>query len=420
MRGMKLVSFLVAPVQRVMRYSMLLEEVLKKTPKGHPDEEPLRHAVANLKSIAQYVNENKRGVENLAAFQEFLSNLKGCSLDIKNNPRRVLLKQCDATVNTASNHVHLFLFTDLLFITKQTKHDTFTFKNCFFLSQCSVSADGSEGATSFTIDCPSKEKTTLIFENGGLAGEWFKAILSRIQARSEYEKLLRTNSSMKIILEGESSFSRRENVKYLQKQRFVLERIVKKETEFRERLNLISEVFLEPMKEGGYMPILRSEKVNVFTSNIDPIRSLQPAFIESVKGRLSEWGRNQTFSDVLKGSMDYINSFVQYLLHYRTIVDTFTEANATPSFQVWLIRRETEKKMSFEQEIALPLHHFYDLFLALQEFCLLTTSDNPDGEVLKTTMAQVTSMKDDFLVDAAKNKSIPAVAAVLDKFTSNT
>ncbi|KFW01138.1 Dynamin-binding protein, partial [Eurypyga helias] len=53
-------SFLIKPVQRVMRYPLLLMELLNATPEAHPDKAPLTAAVLAAKEINVNINEYKR------------------------------------------------------------------------------------------------------------------------------------------------------------------------------------------------------------------------------------------------------------------------------------------------------------------------------------------------------------------------
>ncbi|XP_029465935.1 dynamin-binding protein isoform X2 [Rhinatrema bivittatum] len=53
-------SFLIKPVQRIMRYPLLLMELLNATPEAHPDKSPLTEAVLVVKDINVNINEYKR------------------------------------------------------------------------------------------------------------------------------------------------------------------------------------------------------------------------------------------------------------------------------------------------------------------------------------------------------------------------
>lgn len=53
-------SFLIKPVQRVMRYPLLLTELLGATPESHHDRAQLAKAVQAVKDINVNINESKR------------------------------------------------------------------------------------------------------------------------------------------------------------------------------------------------------------------------------------------------------------------------------------------------------------------------------------------------------------------------
>ncbi|KAL0222473.1 hypothetical protein RCL1_002327 [Eukaryota sp. TZLM3-RCL] len=57
LRGMDVGSYLIMPVQRVPRYRLLLEAVLKKTPTNHSDYDGVFTALERVKSVASVVNE---------------------------------------------------------------------------------------------------------------------------------------------------------------------------------------------------------------------------------------------------------------------------------------------------------------------------------------------------------------------------
>ena len=56
-------SYLITPIQRIMRYGMLLKELCKHTPVNHPDKELLDVALEAVEALAMHVNESKRSSE---------------------------------------------------------------------------------------------------------------------------------------------------------------------------------------------------------------------------------------------------------------------------------------------------------------------------------------------------------------------
>lgn len=69
LRGLE--SFLVAPIQRLPRYGLLLHELIKVTDDSHPDHQDLQLAVSRIEDITHYLNEKRK---------EFDSRLKMLTL----------------------------------------------------------------------------------------------------------------------------------------------------------------------------------------------------------------------------------------------------------------------------------------------------------------------------------------------------
>ncbi len=70
-----MIDFLIMPVQRIPRYSLLLRELIKHTPPSHPDLKGLQQALERVDGIAVFLNEEKRRAEEYAlivALQEKL------------------------------------------------------------------------------------------------------------------------------------------------------------------------------------------------------------------------------------------------------------------------------------------------------------------------------------------------------------
>mmetsp|Transcript_981 Transcript_981/g.1642 ORF Transcript_981/g.1642 Transcript_981/m.1642 type:complete len:473 (-) Transcript_981:595-2013(-) len=68
-------SFMITPIQRVPRYVMLLEDMLKNTPDYHKDFQPLNKALEAVKKVAHQINESKRAAENFQVLLEIYNQL---------------------------------------------------------------------------------------------------------------------------------------------------------------------------------------------------------------------------------------------------------------------------------------------------------------------------------------------------------
>ncbi|KCV71873.1 hypothetical protein H696_01284 [Fonticula alba] len=77
-RGLALSSFLLTPAQRVCKYPLLLREILRYTPEGHPDQAALVDILQQMTDIVNMVNEEKRALEaaeRLVAFERRFAKL---------------------------------------------------------------------------------------------------------------------------------------------------------------------------------------------------------------------------------------------------------------------------------------------------------------------------------------------------------
>ncbi|KAL6046907.1 epithelial cell transforming sequence 2 oncoprotein-like [Balamuthia mandrillaris] len=102
-------SLLITPVQRLPRYRLLLEELVKRTGEHHPEHAMLKEALAKISKIAISVEEMAQKCEDAKAA---LLRIKNASHLIE--PNRKLIKGGTC----AHSKKHLYLFDDILVIAK--------------------------------------------------------------------------------------------------------------------------------------------------------------------------------------------------------------------------------------------------------------------------------------------------------------
>lgn len=117
-----LVELLIRPVQRLPSTLLLLDDILKETPKTHKDHELLTKAIGSLKEVMTHINEDKRKIENQLAMFVLINDIENCPATLLSS-HRSFLKKLD--VYEMSNELlkkgaqlTLFLFTDCLEICK--------------------------------------------------------------------------------------------------------------------------------------------------------------------------------------------------------------------------------------------------------------------------------------------------------------
>jgi hypothetical protein len=111
-------SFLITPIQRVPRYVLLLDDLLKNTPAGHCDYDALTSAHAEMKRVAVLINERKRDAENFQVLLGIYNTLEPPVDDLVQPHRYVV---CRGALTDYSDKKHasgklynFVLFNDLL------------------------------------------------------------------------------------------------------------------------------------------------------------------------------------------------------------------------------------------------------------------------------------------------------------------
>ncbi|PVD38880.1 hypothetical protein C0Q70_01505 [Pomacea canaliculata] len=90
LRRMHLKSFLMVPVQRIMKYPLLLSRLYKATPDNHPDKEDIREAREKLEDILSHINAKAKGSGSVRIKRK-QSHLRRYSLTEKLEVHRVAL-----------------------------------------------------------------------------------------------------------------------------------------------------------------------------------------------------------------------------------------------------------------------------------------------------------------------------------------
>eukprot|EP01102_Stenamoeba_stenopodia_P006914 TRINITY_DN1935_c0_g1_i2.p1 TRINITY_DN1935_c0_g1~~TRINITY_DN1935_c0_g1_i2.p1 ORF type:complete len:917 (+),score=231.83 TRINITY_DN1935_c0_g1_i2:237-2987(+) len=86
-------SYLIMPVQRIMRYEMLLADLISLTEEGHIDYPNLCQALQKTKEVAEYINQQKKKAENLERVLEIQKSMTGLGGKCLVGRNRVFVKE---------------------------------------------------------------------------------------------------------------------------------------------------------------------------------------------------------------------------------------------------------------------------------------------------------------------------------------
>ncbi|XP_039470960.1 guanine nucleotide exchange factor VAV2 isoform X5 [Oreochromis aureus] len=117
----KLQDLLVVPMQRVLKYHLLLKELLSHST-DRPERQQLKEALEAMQDLAMYINEVKRDNETLKKISEFQSsieNLQQVKLEEYGRPKiDGELKVCSSTNRTKQDR-YIFLFDKVVIVCKR-------------------------------------------------------------------------------------------------------------------------------------------------------------------------------------------------------------------------------------------------------------------------------------------------------------
>ncbi|XP_064353193.1 rho guanine nucleotide exchange factor 10-like protein isoform X3 [Dromaius novaehollandiae] len=119
-----LYGLMVKPIQRFPQFILLLQDMLKNTPKGHADRLSLQLALTELETLAEKLNEQKRLADQVAEIQQLgksISDRSGLNKLLSSGQRQLLL--CETLTETVygdrgqlikSKERKVFLLNDML------------------------------------------------------------------------------------------------------------------------------------------------------------------------------------------------------------------------------------------------------------------------------------------------------------------
>jgi FYVE/RhoGEF/PH domain-containing protein 5/6 len=180
-QGFSMESLLIEPVQRIPRYRLLLEDLLKSTLPSHTDYESIKNALESICIIAAENNEAIRQQEELDKVYQVMQQMeyKG-SINLLDNEDRKFLKQNDLMrqCRRGRKSFRFWLFNDLLLYGEASKPlilGKYNLNRDIPLNQCNVSSEDEGEEYVMTVESPSKS-FIVWFQDRVLRDEWVNAI----------------------------------------------------------------------------------------------------------------------------------------------------------------------------------------------------------------------------------------------------
>ncbi|KAG9300246.1 hypothetical protein G9A89_011319 [Geosiphon pyriformis] len=191
-KGLTLQAYLIMPVQRIPRYKLLLEDLLKRTEETHFDYFNLKKAYQVIENVATFVNETIRQHEMFITMLEIQKSLTGFD-EVLLVPARTFIKRGTVKKICRRNHQErdFFLFSDILIYASPGLIDNiYIFHRKFDLEDVTVLSLEDTGAMKHRFQIMSPQKSFTLYTNSLKEKEsWINAIR---EAKNEYLSAKRT------------------------------------------------------------------------------------------------------------------------------------------------------------------------------------------------------------------------------------
>ncbi|XP_050733088.1 protein vav-like isoform X11 [Eriocheir sinensis] len=191
----QLKGYLVVPVQRILKYHLLLHELVRHTPATHSEFGDLKRAHEAMRDLAEYINEVKRDKEDLQIIQDLQNSIMEMPSDINDWQELGKLRHDGETkIECHPEPIrkrYVFVFDKVMVIcSKQTRDENYFYENSVRLENCRVENSGGKGTGSSTrgrqnsfslvVDV-NKKAYTIITKDSDSKEKWMKSISDAIE-----------------------------------------------------------------------------------------------------------------------------------------------------------------------------------------------------------------------------------------------
>ncbi|XP_029849038.3 guanine nucleotide exchange factor VAV3 isoform X2 [Ixodes scapularis] len=184
----KLRDLLSVPMQRVLKYHLLLKELMKNTTETHEDYHGLEKALKSMLDLAHYINEVKRDNETLQIIADIQASITDVDLpqnmELKDYGR--LLKDGELKIkshddNNKIKNRYIFIFDRMMLMCKSTKGEQYIYKSSlalcdYRLENAPVNSRMATRYYWFLVHIEKKTAYTMYAKTEEMKKKWIEAI----------------------------------------------------------------------------------------------------------------------------------------------------------------------------------------------------------------------------------------------------
>ncbi|KAK5583661.1 hypothetical protein RB653_005259 [Dictyostelium firmibasis] len=400
---LSLESFLILPIQRLPRYVMLLQDLLKYTANDHEDFNQLCEALSTIKDLTESINTKKSEEDNNTKIQQVQDQIKDMPPNTMTLRKRFVTEGC---LNLKKDKYYVFLFTDAMILTKPGKEKK-KFKNIINLSTASLNTTdeqnvlkviSQEGTFKFSTDNPSDRE------------HWIKDIKDAIETARQ-DLIQSAFGESTTLNEGSKGFNKIQDEKNMLKKQKLAQELALSEEEYVDSLTYIYNVFLQPIKKSIDTPnqlVSYQENLEI-SSNFETLFSCHKTFLSALKERIAEWDSKPLMSDIFMDKAGFLKLYNYYVQnHTRSLQVLEYCIEKYPLFAIHLKRIESDQNTELKVLLAQPLRRVSKYYLVLREILQYTRPKHDDYDALNRVVANLKDQTDKFNANSTSQMSAEA------------
>jgi len=384
-------SLLVTPIQRLPRYVLLLEEMAKCTPENHPDHGKIGEAIGLVRELTDYVNKCKKESNSTDELRAFEQKIIGLPFDLVQT-HRSLVKEGPMKID--KDAMHMWLFSDIAFITKPPSRGKYKFKESINLNTAKMQQMEGVSFKIFSTD-------GLVSASCASVGEkmtWFQTFTDTINAVQK--KMFNdafTNNSLES--EGSQQFNESRLKRMAESRDKQFKALYHSEKDYLHALELTRSTFLTPIKKAAMdksnrMMSVQAAKDIIF--NFTELRNVHKAIVRGLKGK-EPWTSESTISDIFGEHLErMIYLYREYIEHNAVQMAQLSACMEQTDFSFWLSGLEAESKLSLSQHLGDPLRRISEYYIALANMLQNTDPKSDDYAKLSPIVSKLSEFNEEF------------------------
>jgi hypothetical protein len=399
MFGLGLDAILVVPVQRIPRYVLLLQDMLKSTPDWHPDKQQVDSALKIMKELADYINLHKKESDKLLELEAIKVKLDGMTFDLAMAGREYVR---DGTVLVNKEKRHLFLFNDIAIIaTADLKKGKHKVKSVIHMKTAAVQR---EDASTFKL-VSTEGLHMFSFASVAEFEDWGKALDAVLEAARD--SLIKSAfASVTTSSDGSSKFQELQEQQSEKKRKSLLDRLISSERDYVGALTKLNDHFLGPVRDIAEppAPIISTPQANCMVSNLEQLVEAHQGFLQDLEARQKEWDERKTVVDIFEEA-SFLRAYGYYVSHHTDqigMLDQILETNHT--FVAWVMQTPIGGAPELKRLLELPLRRVPELYLLMQEMEQNTSKRSADYEPIQRVVASLSILNDDLAKKSSESK----------------